>query len=299
LISPWLPVQRLLVSALGQGDDGQRTRRASAAEHDGVGTCSECGQHLGRERGIRPGISFVGDHLDVGRLRTLRKRVVHEVAECVGEPDERDGLQPARLHVVDDALDEKRRRLRRVRAESGPVCERVDRQDVDPGNAVVDAVRATHPRGGPKGLREIDEAEIGLVDFVPRDPRTPAVELAARPHILRRIDEDIRLAADVDCKIGGRFFIGRIKRDDLNPLLHAQERVTCKRPPRFGHANEHGVCAGNLQCSDGFLADHAPTVGHEHPPELRIGRHFPPLPVGSLPFGSGKGHGLLALVELK
>src|SRR4029077_7520243 len=75
------------------------------------------------------------------------------------------------------------------------------------------------------------------------------------------------------------------------------------RRPGFGNTDEHRFGASSPQCSDGFLTDSATAVGDEHPPELRIGGHFPPLPVvghiGSLPLGAGKGHGLAALVELK
>src|SRR5205823_14211748 len=94
---------------------------------------------------------------------------------------------------------------RRIRAEHWPVCERIDRQDIDPGGGAVDAVGAPHSHRRPERLRQMHEAEIALVDLVAHDAGALPIEQPAGADMLRGIHEDIDLAADVGCQIGDGF----------------------------------------------------------------------------------------------
>jgi len=121
--------------------------------------------------------------------------------------------------------------------------------------------------------------EKGLIDLVARNAGAPPVQQSAGADIFRRIHQYVDLAADIRREVRDGFFVRNVERNDLDALLRPQQLLAGERPPRFGNTDKDRLRARGLQRSDGFLADRAAAVGHEHAPELRISRHFSPLPV--------------------
>ena len=199
-------------------------------------------------------------------------------------------LYPRSAEFAAQTLTERisRRLTGRGRAICGPVRQRINRQQVDPGTGAVHAIRAAESHAGSEGLNQPQRTEVVHLHLVTRSDDAVPIHRPTGAYVFGGIDQDVDFAADFARQLLHRNAVGHVEGHDLDIGNSRQFVGSSIRPPGLGNTNEDKRRPGRGNRLGHGLAERRASVGDEHPAMFRIAGQLPQLLVirhiGSLLF---------------